>query len=218
MNRSTIHDVVRSEVAGFTLLEVLLAVAIFASATISVALITSNATNEADLTEKLGKADMLLREKMSNVLFARDRYDDGDSGTYDDPAFAGFAWTVHIDDVPFLGGPDDDSDPNSPSTPLDPIAASPNRRRAGPSSRGAGSSIRSNPPTPQASSDLFGAQQTTDDQEWLQKITVDISFPYYRGTQTVSAVTYVDPESPPPDVTDPNAPQTQGASSPQLGK
>ncbi|MBI1849334.1 MAG: prepilin-type N-terminal cleavage/methylation domain-containing protein [Planctomycetes bacterium] len=203
--------------AGFTLLEVLLAVAIFAFGLLATTLIGSNATDEADLTEKLMKADFLVREKMSDVLLGQNEYGDGDGGSYEDHALAGFRWRVQIEDIPFLGvSPEDVEDAKNGSK-----AGTGSSDRKGSSSvssrRGRGSSAvrdakTTDKPTnastkpnkkkagkkgdlfgggddSSAGGDLFGGGEA--DEEWLQKIVVEVMFPYYKGEQAVRAVTYV---------------------------
>jgi prepilin-type N-terminal cleavage/methylation domain-containing protein len=120
--------------AGFTLLEVLLAVAIFAMGLLATSLVGANALDEADLTEKLLKADFLLRERMEDVVLGRSLHHDGDGGSFDDPALQGFSWRVSIEDIPFLGVSPEDAEEESRTggsrDPRDRRAAGPRRAAA----------------------------------------------------------------------------------------
>ena len=203
--------------AGFTLLEVLLAVAIFAFGLLMTTLIGSNATDEADLTEKLMKADFEVREKMADVLLGQNEYGDGDGGSFEAPALAGFRWRVQIEDIPFLGvSPDEVEDEKNGSKAgtgsSDRKGSSSVSSRRGRSASGTRDAKTSDKPTNASKKpndkrkgkkgDLFGGGDDSaggddlfgggnSDEEWLQKIVVEVSFPYYKGEQTVRAVTYV---------------------------
>jgi len=94
--------------AGFTLLEVLVAVAIFALGSVAVLAIRSNSFKEAAAADTMNLARFLLQRKMEEVLLEPDRYKDGDEGTFDEPEFARFTWGVEIEEITLIGGSDED--------------------------------------------------------------------------------------------------------------
>ncbi len=212
--------------SGFTLLEVLLAVSIFGFTLLATTLIGSNATDEADLTQRLTHAEYLMREKMEEVVLGQDECQDGESGSYDDPALAGYVWRVLIEDIPFLGVSEDDLDSGGrdggSSTSQEGRSRSGSRggstaSRGSDSQKGKGSAKgtgkrntrkrsggglfdesgskggkaggKGSAAAGEEAGDQFGEE--TSQEEWLQKITIELTFPYYRGPQTIRATTYV---------------------------
>jgi prepilin-type N-terminal cleavage/methylation domain-containing protein len=100
------HDRDRSRPAerGFTLLEVLVAVAIFALGSVAVLAARSNSFKEAAAAENMNRCRYLLQRQMEAILLEPDRYQDGEEGGFEEEEFARYGWGVDIEEVILIGG------------------------------------------------------------------------------------------------------------------
>ena len=103
----------RSE-SGFTLLEVLVAVAIFALGSVSVLAVRTNCYREFVASRDFNTARFLLQKQMGAVLTQPREYEDGDEGDFEDeedPLLKQrYYWSVEMEEIFLLGDEEDDDE------------------------------------------------------------------------------------------------------------
>lgn len=99
---------------GFTLLEVMVAIAIFALGSVSVLAIRTNSYREARAARDYNTARYLLQVQMEEVLLEPKEFEDGDEGEFEDiedeAVRARYTWRVELEEINLLGGEDDEEE------------------------------------------------------------------------------------------------------------
>ncbi len=164
----------RNDERGFTLLEVLVAVAIFALGSVTVLGIRTNAYREARAAQDFNVARYLLQQQMEAVLLEPREYKDGDEGGFEDEPDEiqrRYYWALEMEEIFLIGGEDEDEDDGL-------------RDRA---SRRAGE----DPPSADSGSGLSGEDE--EQQEVIvYRVTVFVHYPGTGGAiKQLSATTYI---------------------------
>ena len=84
---------------GFTLLEVMVALAIIATVLVSLLGLQTRTINAGDRQQKLTRATMLAQERMTDIEGAKASSQRDDDGVFDEP-FENFRWQVRFKPTP----------------------------------------------------------------------------------------------------------------------
>ncbi len=99
---------------GFTLLEVLVAVAVFALGAVSVLAVRSNSFREARAARDFNVSRYLLQQQIEHIMLFPEDYEDGDEGSFEDEEdpqiIDRYTWRVEIEEIDLIGGGDDDEE------------------------------------------------------------------------------------------------------------
>src|SRR5688500_18062697 len=85
--------------AGFTLLEVMVAVAIFALTIMTLFVIRGRAVEQAHLAKNIDVAQRYGKLILEDILLGNKVYTDGDSGTFEPPEAKNLTYEVFVEEV-----------------------------------------------------------------------------------------------------------------------
>jgi len=163
--------------AGFTLLEVLVAVAIFSMGAVTVLAVQTNAYREYRAARDIGTARYLLQKMMGELYVSPDAYEDGEEGEFEDEpddVRMRFTWSVRIEEIFLIGGDDDEED--------EAITRRARRRegREGGEGTGTGGGFGDEEEEPEVS---------------VWRVTAFVHYPGFRGEKHLSATTFFPADS-----------------------
>ena len=91
---------VKERQGGFTLLEVMIAVAIMATVLVSLLNLNNRSVQDVMLAEKITTATMLAKGKMTDAIMIKPRVPLEETGEFTEDAFKGYTWSKTISPTP----------------------------------------------------------------------------------------------------------------------
>ncbi len=206
----------RGREAGFSLMEIMIAVAIFALTVMTLFVVRGRAIEQAHLARNIEIAERYGKLLLEDILLGNRVYTDGDSGTFEGEEAKDLTYEVFVEEVTVAGTPPEDDGSRGritvggradPRSKMDDLFGSGSSRRNASSSRSSesGGLAADENPDPEASGSgggrrrreggggggLFGEEES--EPEILLRVTVKVHYPVLDKIETLSLETFVPP-------------------------